>query len=266
MKVAAAQIDCQPGDLAVNLGKVRDFAGRAQEAGAELVVFPELSDTGYDLSAIRECARPWSEGAVPALRALAAELSLAIICGVSERVGEKIYNSQVLVAADGTIAGSYRKAHLFCVGLTNEGDCFSAGEKLSSARLGDFHLGFSICYDLRFPEVYRTLALDHEANVFVVSSAWPYPRLEHLRLLATARAVENQSYVVLANRVGTESGMTLCGSSAIIDPGGAILASASPDREELLLAELSREALQLVRERMTVFAHRRGELYRKRPG
>ena len=79
-------------------------------------------------------------------------------------------------------------------------------------------MGLSICYDLRFPEVYRTLAIEEEANVFVLSAAWPFPRLEHFQTLATARAIENQSYMIVSNRVGTDDGVTLCGASAIISP------------------------------------------------
>lgn len=263
MKVAAAQIVCTLGDVEANMRKIGAFAERAKAAGAELIVIPEVADTGYDMAVIRSAAQTWNAGAVPELQAIARRLSLAIICGVSERTEEGIYNSQVLVAADGTIAGTYRKAHLFCAGLTNEGECFTAGESLSSASFGGFQLGLSICYDLRFPEVYRTLAIEHQANAFVVSSAWPFPRLEHLRLLATARAIENQSYLVLANRVGTDGALTFCGSSMIIDPAGTILAAASPDGEELITAAMSPDLLRATRERMAVFAHRRPELYRK---
>jgi omega-amidase len=103
--------------------------------------------------------------------------------------------------------------------------------------------------------------VDHNVNVLVISSAWPFPRVEHLRVLALARAMENQIYVVLANRVGVDDGVTLCGSSAIIDPYGVVLAGASADREELLVAEISEEVLKSVRERMRVFEHRRKDLY-----
>ncbi len=263
MKIAAAQIACVPGAVETNLDKIGDFAERAREAGAELVVFPEMADTGYVMAIIRDSAKPWSEGAVPALQEMAERLSLAIICGVSEREGAVIYNSQVFVDSKGQIAGKYRKTHLFCAGAVDEKQCFSPGAELASVAYGGFRLGLSICYDLRFPEVYRKLAAEQNANVFVVSSAWPIPRLEHLRILTLARAIENQSYLVLANRVGTDDRLTFCGGSAIIDPDGAILAAASSEREELVMAELSQESLRSVRRRMAVFAHRRSDLYRK---
>src|SRR5207244_5961914 len=110
---------------------------------------------------------------------------------------------------------------------------------------GKFNLGLTICYDLRFPEVCRALAVEHGANVFINSSAWPFPRVEHLRILALTRAIENQSYLILANRVGTDDGVTLCGTSAIIDPYGSIVAAASVDREEIIYADISKDIIDL---------------------
>ena len=124
------------------------------------------------------------------------------------------------------------------------------GRARSSVALGPLRLGLTICYDLRFPELYRALALEQGANVFIISSAWPFPRVEHQRVLATARAIENQSYVVLANRVGRDDGVPFCGSSALIDPYGVVVAAASADREELVVAEVSPEVIEQVRTRM----------------
>jgi len=263
MKVAAAQIACVPGDLDANLAKIREFAGRAKEAGAELIVFPEMSDTGYSMPMIQKWATPWSEGAVPKLQEMAKDLSLAIVCGVSERAGGKIYNAQVIIDAAGQIVSKYRKTHLVTAAPLDERPYFAAGDTFASYRMDPFQLGQSICYDLRFPEMCRTLALEHRANVFVTSSAWPFPRLEHLRILALARAIENQSYLILSNRVGTDDGVTFCGSSAIVDPYGVVLAAASADREELIQAEISESVIESVRSRMAAFDHRRADLYGK---
>jgi predicted amidohydrolase len=263
MKIAAAQIACALGDVAANVRKMRDFSSRAKEAGADLVVFPEMADTGYAMPVIQKHATTWSEGAVPQLREIAKTLSIAIISGVSERESASIYNSQVSIDASGKIVASYRKTHLFSPAPVEEHKCFSSGDKLVSYAAGNLRLGLTICYDLRFPEVYRTLACEEGANVFIISSAWPFPRVEHLRVLAIARAIENQSYVVLSNRVGRDDGVSFCGSSAIIDPYGVTVAAASADREELIQAEISEETLRSVRERMPLFEHRRPELYGK---
>jgi predicted amidohydrolase len=264
MKIAAAQISCAVGDLGANLRKIRDFSARAREGGAELVVFPEVADTGYSMSIIEACATPWTEGAVPEIQKIAKDLSIAIICGVSEREGDSIYNSQIFIDANGNVVGSYRKTHLFTGTPIGEDECFVPGNELKSFPFGGLRLGLSVCYDLRFPEVYRTLAIEQKANVFILSSAWPFPRIEHFRTLVTARAIENQSYMISSNRVGTDEGVTCCGSSAVIDPYGVTLASASTDREEVILAEVSEEVITSVRNKMAVFAQRRPDVYGKR--
>ena len=166
-----------------------------------------------------------------------------------------------MIDANGKIIAKYRKTHLVTAAPLDERPYFTAGDGFASCKIDKFNLGLGICYDLRFPEFYRTLAVNHGTNVLINSSAWPFPRVEHLRILALARAIENQSYLILANRVGTDDGVTFCGTSAIIDPYGVIIASASADREELIQAELSEEVIASVRNRMAVFAHRRRDLY-----
>src|SRR5438552_1179065 len=261
MKIAVAQISCSLGDSEANLAKLHDFSRRAKEAGAELIVFPEMTDTGYSMPVIQKYANDWKSGFVPGLQEIASELSIAIVSGVSERDGSSIYNSQVLVDSRGNIAAKYRKTHLYAVAPVEEQTCFSPGDSFASFELGGLHLGFSICYDLRFPEMYRKLATEQKVHAFVVSSAWPFPRLEHFRTLAMARAIENQSYVVASNRVGKDDDLWFCGSSAIIDPRGVVIAAASADREELIDAELSKDLVLSVRSRVESLSHRREDLY-----
>jgi predicted amidohydrolase len=261
MKVAAAQISCLPGEVGANVRKIREFAIRAKKAGADLIVFPEMSDTGYSMPMIKKGASEWNEGAVPRLEQLAEEVSIGIICGVSERDGNNIYNALIFVEAGGEIVGSYRKTHLVTAAPLDERPVFTPGEKFVSVPARGWNFGLTICYDLRFPEVARKLVVEHKADVLVNSSAWPFPRVEHLRILAVARAMENQCYMIVANRAGTDDGVTFCGSSAIIDPYGVVVAAASADREELIIADISQDVLRSVRGRMKVFEHRRGDLY-----
>ena len=265
MRIAAAQITCVPGDIDANVRKMRDFAGRANAAGADLIVFPETADTGYSMPIIQKHATVLTEGAVPQLRETAKGLGIGIISGIAERDGGAIYNSQVAIDSAGRVIAKYRKSHLFSPPPIEEDKCFSPGNELVSLPWNGFRLGLTICYDLRFPEIYRTLACDFGVNVFIISSAWPFPRVEHMRVLAQARAIENQSYLVLSNRAGNDNGgVTFCGSSAIVDAYGVTIAAASADREELIVAEVSEEVVGSVRERMGVFEHRRPELYGKR--
>jgi len=262
MKVAVAQISCSLGDPEANLLKVRDFTRRAKdEAGAELIVFPEMIDTGYSMRVIREDANEWNRGFLPRLQEVARKLSVAIVAGISERDGSSIYNSQVLIDSHGNIAAKYRKTHLYAVAPVEEQTCFAPGNSFASFELGGLHFGFSICYDLRFPEMYRKLVTEHDVDAFVISSAWPFPRVEHFRTLAMARAIENQSYVIASNRVGKDDDLWFCGSSAIIDPRGVVVAAASADREELIHADLSEDLVRSVRRRVESFAHRRQDLY-----
>src|SRR5215813_14060979 len=261
MKVAVAQISCSLGDSEANRSKVRDFSRRAKEASAELIVFPEMTDTGYSMPVIQKHANHWKTGFVVSLKEIANELSMAIVSGVSERDGSLIYNSQVLVDAKGNIVAKYRKTHLYAVAPVQEQTCFAPGDTFASSALGDLRFGFSICYDLRFPEMFRKLVSEQNVGAFLISSAWPFPRDEHFRVLAKARAIENQSYVIASNRVGKDDDLWFCGSSAIIDPRGVVIAAASADREELIHADLSQELVRSVRRRVKSLAHRRQDVY-----
>ena len=261
MKIAVAQISCSLGNPEANLSKVRDFSREAKEAGAALIVFPEVSDTGYSMSVIQKHSRHWNSGFVPGLQEVARELSIAIVTGVSERDGSSIYNSQVLVDATGDIVAKYRKIHLYAVAPIEEQACFVPGGSFTSFELCGLKFGFSICYDLRFPEMYRKLVTEQDVGALLISSAWPFPRVEHWRVLAQARAIENQAYVIASNRVGKDDELWFCGSSTIIDPRGVVIAAASADREELIHANLSQELVQSVRNRVDSLGHRRPDLY-----
>ncbi len=166
------------------------------------------------------------------------------------------------VDGDGNVVSKYRKVHLFASAPIAEHRCFSPGSECTSFTFAGLRFGLGICYDLRFPEMYRKLAVENSVNALIVSSAWPFPRVEHFRTLAAARAIENQSYMIVANRVGTDEDVSFCGRSTIIDPYGVIIASASQDREELIQTEISGDAVKCVRSQMEVFAHRRLDLYK----
>jgi omega-amidase len=261
MKIAAAQISCALGDVAANLDTIDNFSARAKEAGAELIVFPEMSDTGYSIPVIRQSATTWKQGAVPQIQKIAAKHSVAIVCGVSERDGDSIYNSQVVVDRAGKIVTKYRKIHLFGMEPNDESKCFVAGNTLVHFEQNDLRLGLSICYDLRFPEIYRKLSVDHQVDALIISAAWPFARIHHFQNLAVARAIENQVYVVAVNRVGKDGEVSNGGSSMIVDPYGVTVAAASPDREEILYADLSIEIVNSTRSRINFLADRRPDLY-----
>src|SRR5207253_8334851 len=165
MKIAAAQISCMLGDFNANLRKVRDFAALAKKSDAQLIVFPEMVDTGYSMPVIQKHAKKWSEGAVPELQRIAKETSIAIVAGISDRDGASVFNAQVLVNAQGEILSKYRKTHLVTAAPLDERVCLSPGDEFVSCKVGKFTVGLSICYDLRFPEMARTLVVERWANV-----------------------------------------------------------------------------------------------------
>jgi predicted amidohydrolase len=161
-----------------------------------------------------------------------------------------MFNTSVLLDAGGEVAATYRKIHLFG---------FSDGEpKLMTAGTDVVvhdGLGIATCYDLRFPELFRAL-LDGGAVALVMASAWPAKRVAHWRLLAQARAVENQMYVVACNTAGTHSGTVMGGHSIVVDPWGTILAEAGDD-EEVLVADIDLGSVPETRRSFPVLADRR---------
>jgi omega-amidase len=180
---------------------------------------------------------------------------------LSERKGGKIYNTLSVFDPRGRLVSRYRKVHLFNPPPVNEGDCITAGRELVLVDIGGFKCGLMICYDLRFPEMARSLALKG-AEVILIASAWPFPRSEHWQILLRARAIENQCYVLAANRTGTDAGSTFCGSSSAIDPYGMALGVAAPDRSQLVIADIDRATLDWTRAKMPVFGDRRPDVYR----
>ena len=161
MKVAAAQISCKPGDLNANIAKIRDFASLAKTAAPNSSFSQKWSTPATPCRSFGGTQLPGNEGAIPALQKLAKRLSLSIICGVSERDCASIYNSQAFIDANGTVIAKYRKTHLVSAAPIEERDCFTPGNEFSCFNFAGMRLGLSICYDLRFPEMCRTLAVDH---------------------------------------------------------------------------------------------------------
>jgi omega-amidase len=258
MRVAVAQMVCEVGNVAANCGAMGRLAERAAEAGCDAVVLPEMADTGYDMKTIVEKASSWESGPLQHLQEAASRLGIWIVCGLSEREQDDVYNSAAVVDRSGRLAARYRKAHLFT--LAREPRFLKRGESLTLAAIEGLQWGIMLCYDIRFPEMARSLALKG-AEVIVVPSAWPSARINHWCTLLAGRAIENQLYVVGANRAGSDGSLRFCGSSRVIDPYGVIVGSAPETGEYLLVAEVGKGRVDEVRASMPVFADRRPDLY-----
>jgi len=264
MKVGVAQIGCTPGDVPSNCAKIIEYARRAGDRGCGVVVFPEMVDTGYDMSMLDRIASPWDgkRDDAPFVKAgnAAKEAGIYLVCGLSEKAGKNIFNTTAVFDPRGRLAGKYRKIHLAAYSLFEEDRYITAGDTVETVQVGDLMWGLIICYDIRFGELTRAL-VKKGAMAVQISSAWPFPRLVHWQTLTRARAIESQSYVIAANRVGTDAGVTFCGSSCIIDPYGVTVASAAADREELIVAEINREVVTSVREQLPFLQQRREDLF-----
>jgi predicted amidohydrolase len=258
MKAAAIQLEAVVGQPEENLERVELSVRKAAAAGCELVVLPEMIDTGYVMEEIASTASSWDELFVPGLRAIAAECDLNIVCGVSERAGENVFNAVAVIDRAGQIAGHYRKVHLFSP--AGEDRTCTAGDGLVAVELDGVRWGVAVCYDIRFPELVRRLVFDGVQGL-LIPSAFPFPRLDHWRVLLRARAMENQCIVVAANRVGTDGALTFCGASQIIDPYGTVIASAGEIGDTMATAELDIDQVDAVRAAIPALSSARPEVY-----
>ncbi|MFI2607929.1 carbon-nitrogen family hydrolase [Kitasatospora sp. NPDC018619] len=228
---------------------------RAQQ-GADLVVLPELWPLGgfaYDL---------WSDGAEtldgPTSDAMSAAARAAGVWLHAGSVVERdpdgpIYNTSLLFSPDGELVHTYRKIHRFGFD-SGEAVVMGAGQEIVTAPTDFATLGLATCYDLRFPELFRAL-LDAGAQLLVVPAAWPARRREHWTLLARARAVEEQAFVLACNTAGTHAGVEQAGHSIVVDPWGRVLAEAGAD-EEVLTVEFDPAGVAAAREEFPVLRDR----------
>ncbi|GII25568.1 hydrolase [Planosporangium mesophilum] len=251
-------------DRAENLRVARDLLDRAAAAGAELAVLPEYVDY---LGPARGAPKPEPvDGEFGGFFADAArELEMWIHAGSFHEVGpdpERTYNTSLVFGPDGALASVYRKIHLYDVEIPgrvsyHESRTVAPGTETVVAAVEDLRVGLSICYDLRFPELYRRLATSG-ANVLVVPAAFmAHTGRDHWEVLLRARAIENQCYVVAAGQIGDhDPGRTCYGRSMIVDPWGTVLAQA-PDVVGVTVADLDLDRLATVRAELPSLANRR---------
>ena len=259
LNVAVGQMDLVLGEREANLAAVRKLTARASLEGAELLVLPELWGSGYDLERAAKLSDPLGAGLFAEMAQLAAQHHLALCGSLLEQRDDGVYNTAVLYDAEGQQRGVYRKIHL--IGLMAEDRYLRAGDVAPTFEMPWGTTAQAICYDLRFPELFRGWALAG-ARLVIIPAEWPSRRIEHWRTLLRARAIENQCFVVACNRVGSDRDNTFGGCSAIIDPWGTVLAEAD-DQPALLSATLNWQEVDNVREFQPVFKDRRPEVYAK---
>jgi len=265
VRAAAVQLN-STNDKARNLEAAERLVRAAAGAGAELVALPEkwnLLAAGEELLA---GAEPLDGPTLSAARGWARELGIQLLAGsISERGGEKAFNTSVLIGPGGDDLATYRKIHMFDVeagGIAyRESEHEQPGTEIVTAPLGELIAGLSVCYDLRFPELYRILAV-RGARLLLVPSAFTMATgRDHWEVLLRARAIENQAFVIAPNQVGeAPPHFNSYGRSAIVDPWGVALATA-PDEECFVVADLDLAAQERVRHSLPALANRRPAAY-----
>jgi len=268
MRAAAVQLNSTD-DYDRNLRVAERLVREAADDGAELVVLPEKWTALGPPDALRGAAQPLGGPALTAAASWAQELGIHLVAGsVPELIEgrEKLSNSSPLIAPDGSFRGVYRKIHMFDVDVEDvsyrESEAEEAGEEIVVADAGGVPVGLTICYDLRFPELYRILALRGARVITVPSAFTERTGRDHWEVLLRARAIENQVFVVAAGQIGdAPPHYKSYGRSMIVDPWGVVLAQA-PDTECFVSAELDFSIQDEMRESLPSLRNRRPGAYR----
>ena len=268
MRAAAIQLNSNQ-EKSRNLAVAGSLLREAAADGAELAVLPEKFNVLGGPDDLRAGAEPVPGPTTDWAAALARELGLWLVAGsIVERVegDDKLRNTSVLVGPDGELHATYNKLHLFDVEVEGtvyrESDAEAPGDEEVVADAGGLRIGMAVCYDLRFPELFRIMAL-RGARAISLPSAFTVPTgRAHWEVLVRARAIENQVFMIAAGQIGKHPPHhESYGHSMIVDPWGVVLAEA-PDEECFVAADLDLEAQEQVREKLPSLAHRRPEAYR----
>jgi predicted amidohydrolase len=260
--ITIVQMDCLLGMPAENFARAEGFVAEAARRGSDLVLLPELWSTAYDLEHAADHAAPLAAdgsggGWFGRLAQMAQRHGVWLAGSILEARAGRYYNCLAVYSPFGTLAAAYRKLHLFR--LMQEEQYLAPGPEAVGANLPWGKTGLAICYDLRFPELFRGYALTG-ARLILLPAEWPHPRREHWRTLLRARAIENQCFVAACNRVGESKGSAFFGSSAVIDPWGETLIEGS-ETEALLTVAVDLDQVDAARRRIPVFEDRRPDIY-----
>ena len=256
MNAFAFQFDIAWEYKPANLEKVRRLLSGASPEKDSLIVLPEMFATGFSMN-VNAVAENDGGETEQFLASTAKEFGIWLIAGAAMRGRDgKVRNKALVLSPEGKLIAFYAKMHPFTPG--GEADHYTAGERPVAFRWGDCMVSPFVCYDLRFPEIFREAAAAHRPELFAVIANWPEKRIQHWVRLLQARAIENQAYVVGVNRVGSDQFYTYPGRSLIVDPQGEVLADAG-DREGFIQAKLDLMNLRKYREGLPFLADLRLE-------
>jgi len=267
LPVALVQLDAG-GDVAANIAAAVALADEAAAGGARLVALPESLQYRGSVDGYRASARPIPGEHTEPFAEVARRHDAWILVGSTAEISPdpaRPYNTSALIAPDGSLAAIYRKIHLFDVAVEagpveSESARVTRGDRLVTADLDGVTIGLSICYDLRFPELYRALALAGAQILIVPANFTERTGRDHWEVLLRARAIENAAYVLAPSQIGGPPGQPAFGRSLIIDPWGTVIAQA-PDTVGIIRADLDLERVGALRRQIPVLANRRPDAY-----
>jgi len=255
ISAASIQFNLTLGDVDANLAKALAGLQQAKAAGAHLAVLPEMWSSGYDYRRLADLAERTPE-VIEQLCAFSARSGMVLVGSLPEKEGDALYNSATVIDG-GAVVGRYRKLHLFST--MGEDRFLTAGDQSLVVDTSVARIGVAICYDLRFPELFRKMALEG-AEVICLPAEWPKPRQEHWRTLLRARAIENQLFVVAANCCGLQGKLDFFGMSLLISARGEVLAEGG-ETDVVLTATFDRAEKEEYRSQIRCFYDRRPEIY-----
>jgi len=255
--VSLAQMSIALGDVKRNVTVMERMTAEAARRGSHLVVFPELWSTGYALDRSRELSDALASGAFAQTAAAAVKNKICVVGSQLEKRGVEVANSAPFISPNGHVLGVYRKIHLFK--LMQEDQYLQPGSSPLVLDLPWGRTGIAICYDLRFPELFRRYAVEG-AKLTLIPAEWPMERVEHWRALLIARAIENQMYIVAVNTCGEIGGTTFGGHSMVIDPWGKVVVEAG-EETALLTVDFELDRVDQARAKIPVLDDRRPDLY-----
>jgi deaminated glutathione amidase len=273
LTVAAVQLS-SGADVAHNVEEAERLVNEAVDRGAQYVQLPEYFNFLGPFAGFEGAAEPIPGATTNRMAELAAARAVTLHLGSlleTSPINGKFYNTSVLIGPRGDIIATYRKIHLFDVNVPGaivhrESDIITAGEEIVVARMEEYQLGLSICFDLRFPELYRNLALAGAEVIAIPAAFNAVTGRAHWDLLVRARAIENHAFVVAAAQAGrTAEGIATYGHSLIVDPWGEVLAEAASDRPEVVMATLDVRDVTRRREQIAFMDFRRPDLYDQEP-
>jgi len=260
--ISLVQMDVEFGDFKANVERAFKYLEKAGDRETDIAVLPEMWTHGFDYDSMSKLAPSFTADIVDLLKDIAYKYGMYIVAGTICEVEEaRFYNTSYIIGPEKNVIGKYRKVHL--LKELGEPDFFSSGYEIPAFETAVGRIGAAICYDIRFPELFRQMAI-MGSEIICVPAQFPRPREEHWETLIRARAIENQLFMAAANRVGEMEQLEYFGRSMIVGPYGETIAEGG-EKEEVITEIIDIDKMYEVRKFLPTLSERRPDVYEKSP-